>query len=101
MIKDERINQVTNSLAGLLESKNTRYGDSVSKAEDILHLLFPNGIKTKHYVHLHLIIRILDKLSRISSDNVNAGAVIDAWNDIAGYAVLGVILTEDKVNSHD
>src|SRR5512139_921483 len=69
----------------LVEDRNQTYGDSVPRAAAILHVLYPNGVSVEQYADMLLVVRILDKLSRIAT-----GALKDSYEDIAGYGLLGV-----------
>jgi len=43
---------------------------------------------------VHIIVRLLDKISRLACENIPKEAAIDAWNDIAGYAIKAKQLEE-------
>ena len=72
----------------LVREKNIAYGDSFSKAADILKILYPQGVQPNQYVDMLAIIRVLDKLFRLSTRKDAFGE--SPWNDICGYAVLGI-----------
>lgn len=72
----------------LVDSKNRVYGDSFSKSGGILEILYPNGVKPGEYKTLLAIVRILDKLFRVATDEKAFSE--DPWKDIAGYAILMV-----------
>lgn len=81
----------------LVDDKNTAYGNSFELAGDFLKLLYPNGIPVSAYTDALCIVRIFDKLKRLSNANnlpANEGKV-DAWKDIIGYGLLG--LNKDSV----
>lgn len=80
-------------LGEILDLKNKAYGDSAGKAGEILHILYPAGISPWQYNSVLLVVRILDKLSRISTGILTDE---DPWMDIAGYGVLGVRMMEEK-----
>jgi hypothetical protein len=71
----------------LVEEKQKQYGSAVSSAGPILKELYPDGIKPEQYNDLALIVRMLDKISRITKGNGEGGE--DAWGDIIGYGILG------------
>ena len=75
-------------IAHLVKKKNKAYGDSFIKTEKILKLLFPNGIPLDKYDNLLTIVRILDKLFRIATDE--KAMQEDPYQDIAGYALLAL-----------
>ena len=68
----------------LVESRQSTYGDSFGKSGKILEIMYPNGIEVSQYNELLSIVRILDKLFRLSQ-----GQLKDTYEDICGYAILG------------
>ncbi len=83
---DSKFMTIATDLGKLLEVKNEAYGNAFSKITEILKILYPEGIKPEQYQDLGLVIRILDKLSRIAKDNDPLGE--SPFQDIAGYAIL-------------
>lgn len=82
------IKQIANDLSQLIEKKNQAYGNAFDKTEDILKILYPNGIKVEQYKDIHVLVRMLDKICRIARDN-------DPFNespymDLAGYSLLAL-----------
>ena len=75
------------TLGSLVDKKQAQYGDMITSMGPILKELFPTGVKVEQYSDLALIVRILDKLGRISKGNGEGDE--DAWMDIAGYGLLG------------
>lgn len=76
-------------LEKLVATKNAAYGDSISSSEKIFRIYYPNGIRPDQYSDVLLLVRILDKLSRIATNK-------DAFNeepfqDIVGYSIRGCI----------
>lgn len=80
----------------LVSQKNTAYGSSFSQAHQILTVLFPNGIMPNQYTDALAIIRVIDKLFRIANKKDAFGE--SPWQDIAGYAILGVVNDAEKGN---
>lgn len=80
-----------NALADLVASKQIQYGDSATRAQAIAAILYPNGVSIGQYKDMLLVIRVIDKLSRIatSGDGTDAGGE-NPWQDIGGYALLGM-----------
>ena len=70
------------------KSKDEAYGNAFDKTTQILSLLYPNGIKVEQYKDLHVIIRMLDKISRIARDNDPLGE--SPYMGIAGYSILSL-----------
>ena len=71
----------------LVASKQQQYGDTISAMGPLLRVLYPDGIGHDQYDDLALIVRILDKIGRITKGNGQGSE--DAWGDLAGYALLG------------
>lgn len=80
--------QVAEEIGSLVAQKNTAYGSSFAEAHRILQVLYPNGIKIEQYTDALAIIRVIDKLFRIANNKKAFGE--SPWQDIAGYAILGV-----------
>jgi hypothetical protein len=80
----------------LVDTKQKAYGDSFSKAEEFLRILYPHGIRKHQYKDLLTIVRIFDKLMRIATDKDALGE--SPWMDINGYSLLGLMADkkEDK-----
>ena len=75
------------AIGAVVLQKQKQYGSAVSSAGPILKELYPDGIKPEQYNDLALIVRMLDKISRITKGNGEGDE--DSWSDIAGYAILG------------
>lgn len=73
-------------IASLLQIKNAAYGSAFEKTTLILTQLYPNGIPLESYKDVHVVVRVLDKLSRIAQNNDPLGE--DPWKDICGYSIL-------------
>ncbi len=78
--------QIATQLGQLLEQKNSAYGDAFAKTTKILELLYPDGISIAQYKDIHVIVRMLDKISRIARDNDPMGE--SPYLDLAGYGIL-------------
>lgn len=91
--------KTANDLGKLVEEKQQAYGDSFTKSEEIIKILFPNGVKPENYRDLLTITRIIDKLFRIATRKNAFGE--SPYRDIAGYALLGLVsdLEEEKKNT--
>lgn len=78
----------------LVQEKNAAYGNSFGQSEEILEILYPNGVKPDQYGDLLAITRVLDKLFRIATNKDALGE--SPWRDIAGYAILSLASDETK-----
>ena len=87
---------IAKDIGSLVKEKQEAYGDSFSKSEKIINILYPNGVKPENYRDLLTITRIIDKLFRIATRKNAFGE--SPYRDIAGYALLGIAsdLEEEK-----
>lgn len=82
---------LASELAILVESKAKAYGNSTDKSGAILATLYPDGVKPFQYSDMLLMVRIIDKLGRISQrkeDGKDLGGE-SPYQDLAGYSLLG------------
>lgn len=80
--------EIGSKIGAVVEQKQEAYGDSFSKAHLILEVLYPNGITPEQYPELLTIVRVIDKLFRIATDNDKLGE--SPWADICGYSILSI-----------
>ena len=87
---------IAKDIGSLVQEKQEAYGDSFSKSEKIINILYPNGVKPENYRDLLTVTRIIDKLFRIATRKNGFGE--SAYRDIAGYALFGIAsdLEEEK-----
>ncbi len=78
----------------LVETKQAAYGDSFGKSGKVVEILYPNGIPPEKLGDALTIIRVIDKLFRISTDKDALGE--SPWRDVAGYAILSVKRDADR-----
>ena len=74
----------------LVEKKQIAYGNSFGKAHKVLEILYPNGVAVSQYKYMLCIIRIIDKLFRVSNQKKAFGE--NPFEDIVGYGLLGTRL---------
>jgi len=82
----------------LVDEKARQYGGTSAKTAAIIAQLYPNGIPVHAYPDLLLMVRTLDKLSRIAQrgpDGKDLGGE-SPWRDVAGYGLLGYAQDEDQ-----
>mgnify|MGYP000867935260 CR=1 FL=1 len=85
------------NLAELVTKKQLAYGDSFGQSDQIIRVLYPNGIMPGQYCDALAVIRVIDKLFRVANRKWNSEE--SPWQDIAGYALLSVV--QDKINNAD
>jgi len=91
--------QTGTEIGELVNRKNKAYGDSFSKCEQILKVLYPNGIQIEQFTDALAIVRVIDKLFRIATKKDALGE--SPWMDIAGYGILGTINDKPKKHQSD
>ena len=87
--------EIGNRIGELVRQKNQAYGDSFSRATDILEVLYPTGVQPHQYRDMLAVIRVIDKLFRLATRKDAFGE--SPWNDIAGYALLGIAADEKEI----
>jgi hypothetical protein len=81
--------------------KKKAYGNSDKKTAEALAVFFPQGIAPESFDDATLIAHILEKLSRVASGNLTREQKVDAYQDIAGYAILGVHKDEKETEEQE
>lgn len=78
-------------LGELVEAKQRQYGDSAGRAGGIMRILYPAGVAPHQMDDALLVVRVLDKLSRIAQRGVDGRDLggESPWKDVAGYGLLG------------
>ena len=82
------------TIGRLVEEKNHAYGNSFQRSQEILKILYPDGITPHQYHDMLGITRVIDKLFRIANRKEAFGE--NPWEDIAGYGLLGVANEVDE-----
>ena len=80
--------EIGTGIGSLVEEKNKAYGSSFEKSSEIIKILYPYGVQPDQYTDLLAITRLIDKLFRIATKKDSFGE--SPWQDIAGYAILGI-----------
>jgi len=88
MSNTDLFQQVAAEIGELVSEKNKAYGNSFGQAQEILEVLYPNGIEKDQYTDMLAIVRVIDKLFRIANKKDAFGE--SPWRDICGYAILGI-----------
>ncbi len=86
--KPNTYEDIGNQVGKLVAEKNEAYGDSFGKASRILTVLYPYGIRPAQYLDALAVVRVIDKLFRLANRKDAFGE--SPWEDICGYAVLGI-----------
>ena len=76
------------SIGRLVEEKDQTYGSSFKRSQEILKVLYPQGVSPDQYCDMLAVTRVVDKLFRIANKKEAFGE--NPWQDIAGYGILGV-----------
>ena len=86
MVSKEKLQSLAMEVAWTVNEKEGQYGNVYEEYKFILAYLYPNGIAVQLFDSALAVIRVVDKLCRITRGNGEGGE--DAWRDIAGYALL-------------
>jgi hypothetical protein len=83
---------IGSAIGALLTEKQACYGNAFEKAGEVLKILYPNGMQPYQYSELLALIRVLDKIFRISNLPEDKKDLMgeEPWKDIAGYAILSL-----------
>lgn len=74
-------------IGNLVDAKQEQYGDMISSMGPLLKILYPYSIQPEQYNDVALVVRMLDKIGRITKGNGEGGE--SPYSDIAGYGLLG------------
>lgn len=79
-------------IGSLVQSKNKTYGSAFDKAGEFLSVLFPNGVPVDRYKDMLCLVRMFDKMMRISTSEFEGTDEKreEAYRDLAGYSLLGL-----------
>ena len=84
--------QLSQEMGKLVVKKNRSYGDSVNFSVTFFKTLFPKGIPLEQYRNVLILVRIMDKISRIVTDPDAFNE--DSWKDLIGYSIRGAVKDE-------
>lgn len=84
--KSDYYKEIGATIGQLVDEKQEMYGNSFGRAGEILQILYPSLIKPDQYKDMLAVVRIIDKLFRIANGDQGGES---AWQDIAGYGLLG------------
>jgi hypothetical protein len=88
---------IANEIGELVQEKNIAYGDSFAKSQEIVKVLYPDGVRSAQYTDMLAIVRVIDKLFRIATKKDAFGE--SPWRDICGYAILGIANDEEEAKA--
>ncbi len=86
-------------IGAMVTAKQEAYGDSFGRAGPIMRILYPDGISSDRMDDALVVVRILDKLSRIATRRDAFGE--DPFRDIAGYGILATARNEMKIKENE
>ena len=84
---NNKFERIAAEIGSLTAEKNKAYGDSFTRACNVLEELYPNGVKPHEFRDMLAIVRVIDKLFRLATRKDAFGE--SPWRDICGYALLG------------
>jgi hypothetical protein len=79
---------IGSSIGSLVKEKNEAYGDSFHKCQEVMKVLYPDGVQPDQYLDMLAMVRVIDKLFRVATKKDAFGE--SPWKDIAGYSILGI-----------
>jgi hypothetical protein len=85
--------ETAKKIGELVTFRQETYGDSFGKSGKCLRAMYPDGIKPEQYDDLMAITRMLDKMFRIAT-----GQLEDSYDDLCGYALLGAVRVRKNTN---
>ena len=91
-----KFERIALEISSLTAEKNAAYGDSYTRACNILKELYPYGVQPDEYRDLLAMTRVIDKLFRIATRKDAFGE--SPWRDICGYSLLGIDSDEKLSN---
>ena len=92
---EKKFIDIANEIGELVQEKNKAYGDSFAKSQQIIKILYPDGVRSAQYMDMLAITRVIDKLFRIATKKDAFGE--SPWRDICGYAILGIANDEADI----
>ncbi len=95
LFSGEEAKAVGLELANLLFDKHDHYRDSILRVALLLEVCYPNGVQPDQYVDLGLVVRVFDKMIRITGGERRSDSE-SPWKDIGGYGVLGEVADRKK-----
>ena len=87
-----KFERIASEVGKLTAEKNLAYGDSYSRACNVLQELYPNGVQPHQYRDMLATVRVIDKLFRLATRKDAFGE--SPWRDICGYSLLGIAADE-------
>ncbi len=85
--------RVALEIAKLVTEKQLKYGDSFGQSHRIFEVLYPDGVKPDQMKDFLVVVRVVDKLFRISRGDQGDES---AWDDINGYSNLAAVRTRKE-----
>ena len=82
----EKVNEILDNQ----EEKAFRYGNVDLKMNQMMQILYPDGIPVCNYAEGLYVLHVLEKMARITNPNIDDSAKFDAKKDIIGYTILEI-----------
>jgi len=86
--------QTGRRIGKLVAEKKAAYGDSIERSRGIMKILYPDGVPPEKFDDALIMLRVIDKQCRISTDKDAFGE--SPWSDIIGYALRALNLVQLK-----
>jgi predicted transcriptional regulator len=86
----ESLQETVNSAVATFVTKKKEYGNTDEIVVSAMKALYPSGVPLERYYEAIFTLKILEKLSRLSSTSLSEERLRDAYKDVVGYGLLGV-----------
>lgn len=85
---ESNFEEIGQELGRITGQKHIAYNRSLERIGEVLKFFYPDGIKVEQYHDLQIVVRLLDKLFRLTGPD--PGAFEESpYKDIAGYGIAG------------
>ncbi|MDD4601478.1 hypothetical protein SDC9_04162 [bioreactor metagenome] len=88
MIIEGKYERAGQELGKMVDDKQAAYGDAITAVEQLMMVLYPQGVQPDQYRDMLIMVRTMDKQCRIARGNKEAFGE-SPWRDICGYGLLG------------
>lgn len=88
--KNGKIRDIVNDAVMTFIVKQREYGNTDEIVVSAMKALYPSGVPLERYYEAIFTLKILEKLSRLSSLSLSEERLRDAYKDVVGYGLLGV-----------
>ena len=88
--KNGKLKELVTTAVSTFNTKQKEYGNTDEIVVSAMKALYPAGVPLERYYEAIFTLKILEKLSRLSSTALTEERLRDAYKDVVGYGLLGV-----------